>query len=139
MIKLQHAVFCGCRHPDIDDITTIAKQPLDANERDVLWAHGIIVGSTENFGYMSGQIKDFFERIYYPCLEKTEGLPLGLFIKAGLDGQGATTSIERIVTGLKWRLIQPPLIMKGDFCEEFEDKCNELGMAMAAGLEAGIY
>ena len=111
----------------------------DAGPDDVLWANGIILGTTENFGYMSGAIKDFFERIYYPCLEKTEGLPYSLFIRAGNDGAGARTSMERIIKGLAWKAVQEPLICSGDYREEFLASCEELGMTMAAGLEAGIF
>ena len=93
----------------------------------------------QNFGYMSGAIKDFFERIYYPCLDKTEGLPYALFIRAGNDGLGAKTSIERIIKGLAWRAVQEPLICSGDYQESFHGLCEELGMTMAAGLEAGIF
>ena len=88
---------------------------------------------------MSGAIKDFFERIYYPCLEQTQALPVAVYVKGGLDGQGARLSVEKILTGLRWRLIQPTLVLKGDFTEEFEDQCKNLGMTMAAGLDAGIY
>ena len=88
---------------------------------------------------MAGLIKDFFERIYYPCLEETQGLPFALYIKAGNDGEGARTSIERIVTGLKWRPVRPPLVLTGDFRPAFVEDCEELGLTMAAGLEAGIF
>ena len=88
---------------------------------------------------MSGAIKDFLERIYYPCLTETESKPVALYIKGGLDGQGAKTSVERILLGLKWKLIQPPLVLKGDFRDEFVSQCTELGTIMSAGLEAGIY
>ena len=86
---------------------------------------------------MSGQIKDFFERIYYPCLAQTEALPYGLFVKGGLDGQGGKSSVERIVTGLRWKAIGEAIVMRGDFRDEFIGQCEELGMLMAAGLDAG--
>ncbi len=136
---LTDAVENGARHEDIENIEIRVCPPLQAVADDVLWANGIILGTTENFGYMSGAMKDFFDRIYYPCLEKTQGLPYALFVKAGLDGQGAKTSIERIVTGLKWKQVQQTIICKGEFRSEFLQDCEELGMTMAAGLEAGIF
>lgn len=136
---LQQAVLRGCRSDCFSDMSTRCKEAWDTDAKDVLWCDGIIIGTTENFGYMSGAIKDFFERIYYPCLEMTEGKPAALYVKGGLDGQGARTSVERIVTGLKWKFIRPALILKGDFRPEFVQQCEELGMTMSAGLEAGIY
>jgi hypothetical protein len=88
---------------------------------------------------MSGLIKDFFERIYYPCLEKTQGLPYALYIRAGNDGAGTQQGVERIVTGLRWSAIQPCLVLQGDYRDSFESDCEELGMLMAAGLEAGVF
>ena len=133
------AVVSGASHEDILGVDLRVHNPFEAGAEDVLWADGIILGTTENFGYMSGAIKDFFERIYYPCLDKTEGLPYALFIRAGNDGLGARTSIERIINGLAWRAVQEPLICSGDYQEGFTELCEELGMTMAAGLEAGIF
>lgn len=137
--KLWQAVDAGARHPHLGGVETRPREPLDAGPDDVLWADGIVLGSTENFGAMSGLVKDFLERIYYPCLEKTEGLPAALYIKGGLDGQGAKTGIERIFTGLKWKLVRPTLVFKGDYRDQFRAQCEELGQLMAAGLDARIF
>lgn len=136
---LTDAVVAGAQHEDIEDVDVRLVPPLQANAENVLWAHGVILGTTENFGYMSGALKDFFDRIYYPCLEHTQGLPYALFIKGGNDGTGAKTSIERIVTGLSWRAVQEPLVFSGSYQEQWLEPCQELGMTMAAGLDAGIF
>ena len=133
------AVIKGASHTDINGIQVIFKQPLKAVPEEVFDADAVILGTTENFGYMSGAMKDFFDRIYYPCLEKTESLPYAVFIRAGNDGLGALSSMERIVKGLAWRQVQEPLICSGKWQASFEDQCEELGMTLAAGLEAGIF
>ena len=136
---LTDAVVEGAQDSEITNVETRIRPPLEATAEDVLWANGLILGTTENFGYMSGALKDFFERIYYPCLEQTEGLPYALFVKAGLDGEGAKTSVERIVKGLRWKQVQDTLICQGEFNSAFLRSGQELGMTMAAGLEAGIF
>ena len=133
------AVFEGASHADISGIEIRHTRPLETTPEDVLVADAIILGTTENFGYMSGAMKDFFDRIYYPCLEKTESLPYAMFIRAGNDGLGARSSIERIVKGLGWKAVQEPLICTGTWQNAFPDQCKELGMTVAAGLEAGIF
>ena len=136
---LTDAVISGAGHEDITNIKLRHMPALECTADDVLWADGVILGTTENFGYMSGGLKDFFDRIYYPCLEKTGALPYSLFIRAGNDGQGAKTSVERIVTGLRWKQVQETLICVGEFCDAYVNACEEFGMTMAAGLEIGIY
>jgi len=113
-------------------------RPLETGPEQVLAADGVILGTTENFGYMSGAMKDFFDRIYYPCLEETRGLPYAIFIRAGQDGLGAKSSIERIATGLGWRAVQEPLICKGPV-SQFRADCRQLGELMALGLEQEVF
>ena len=137
--KLTDAVARGAAAADSENLVTRTQSPFDTSPDDVRAASGIILGTTENFGYMSGAMKDFFDRIYYPCLKKTEALPYALFVRAGNDGSGAVSSIQRIVTGLKWKEVQPPLICCGAWQDEFEEQAEELGMTLAAGLDAGIF
>ena len=73
---LRDAVVRGAQSPDIEDVEVRALDPLEAGPDDVLAAQGIILGTTENLGYMSGALKDFFDRIYYPCLEQDAGASL---------------------------------------------------------------
>jgi NAD(P)H-dependent FMN reductase len=136
---LRDAVVRGARSPDITDVAVRALAPLEAGPEDVLEAQGILLGTTENLGYMSGALKDFFDRIYYPCLERTQGLPYALYIRAGHDGTGTRRAVTTIVTGLRWQMVQEPLVCRGDFRPEFIVQCEELGTLMAAGLEAGIF
>jgi len=129
----------GARSPDIEGVEVDARSPFDTTPEHVLGAGAIILGTTENLGYMSGALKDFFDRIYYPCLEETQGLAYALYIRAGHDGTGTRRAVQTIVTGLRWRAVQEPLTCRGAWNEGFVDQCRELGMAMAAGLEAGVF
>jgi flavorubredoxin len=136
--KLVEAALRGAQHEDIEGVTVRHVPPLQAVADDVLWADAIILGTTENFGYMSGALKDFFDRIYYPCLERTEAMPFATYIRAGLDGTGTRIAIGKITSGLKWKPVQESIILHGEYRDEFEDQCEQLGMLMAASLEAGI-
>jgi multimeric flavodoxin WrbA len=136
--RLRDAVVQGATNPEIAGIEQRVLTPFEAKPEDVLWADALILGTTENLGYMSGALKDFFDRVYYPCLELTQGKPYALYIRAGHDGTGTRRGVETIVTGLRWRAIREPLICRGDWREDFVGQCAELGTAVAASLEAGI-
>ncbi|WP_148862234.1 flavodoxin family protein [Marinobacter fonticola] len=136
--KLRLAIERGARNPDIEAVEVNVMAPLDAGPDDVLACDAIILGTTENLGYMSGALKDFFDRSYYPCLEKTQGLPFGFYIRAGHDGTGTHRAIESITTGLRWRLVCEPVLCRGDYRDVFEEQCEELGLYVAASLDAGL-
>jgi len=136
---LVNALLKGTQHPDIKGVTSHWLPPLEATPEDVLAADAIILGTTENLGYMSGALKDFFDRCYYPVLEKKQGLPCALYIRAGSDGTGTRRAIESIVTGLRWNWVQKPLTLKGEWQNNFLERVETLGLTLAAGLENGIF
>lgn len=110
-----------------------------ATLEDLLWAHGLLIGTPENFGYMSGLVKDFLDRTYYPAQGKVTGLPWALFVSADNDGSGATRALERIALGYGWNKVAEPLVCHGVPDADALKRCRELGQAMAAGLACGIY
>jgi len=138
-IALRDAVARGAASPDVSGIEVIAKTPFEAGPEDVLACDGIILGTTENLGYMSGALKDFFDRTYYGVIDEKQGLPLGVYIRAGLDGTGTRRAIESITGGLRWKLVQEPMILHGEWQGGFTQQVEDLGLAMAAGLEAGVF
>jgi multimeric flavodoxin WrbA len=136
--RLRDALVEGAHSCDASAVNVQCLSPFECGPTQVLAADGIILSTTENLGYMSGALKDFFDRIYYPTLELKQGLPYALQIRAGNDGRGTQRAVETIVTGLRWRAVQKALICRGDFQESFVGQCHELGAAMTAGLEAGM-
>jgi multimeric flavodoxin WrbA len=122
-----------------DEIALRALPALEAGVDDLLWAHGLLIGTPEHFGYMSGAVKDFMDRTFYPVEGKVEALPYAIFVSAGNDGTGAVSSIERIALGYKWKRIADPLIVRGEITAEARERCIDLGQTMAAGLAMGVF
>ena len=138
-LRLRDAVLAGATRPEIAEVEVRALTPFEASADSVLWSDAVILGTTENLGYMSGALKDFFDRSYYSCLDKTEGKPYALYIRGRHDGTGTRRGVETILTGLRWRAVQEPLLCKGPWQPAYVAQCEELGAAMAAGLAAGIF
>jgi multimeric flavodoxin WrbA len=137
--RLRDAVERGACELGAEGIGVRCLTPFEAGVPDVLAANAIILGTTENLGYMSGALKDFFDRTYYGVIEEKQGLPCALYIRAGLDGTGTRRAVESILTGLRWKLIAQPLTLKGEWRDSFADEAEELGQLVAAGLEAGVF
>jgi multimeric flavodoxin WrbA len=123
----------------------------DADAADMLMADGYIFACPENLAAMTGQMKEFFDRTYYPVLDRINGRPYATLICAGSDGTNVARQIKRIATG--WRLrevaaprivvtraqtpeaiLAPKVIAVADLAG-----CEEIGAALAAGMEAGIF
>jgi multimeric flavodoxin WrbA len=137
--RMAEAVVRGAQSLDIVGVDVRVRTALEADSDDLLWADAFILGTPENFGYMSGAAKYFLDRVYYDCEGKVDGKAFALFIRAGNDGAGAISSIRRILSGLKVREVQEALLLVGEFDEARLADCENLGLTMAAGLEAGIF
>jgi multimeric flavodoxin WrbA len=137
--RLKDAVLRGARHPDLTGVEVRCLHTSEAGPDDLRWADGVLLGTPENFGYMSGQLKDFFDRTYYEVEGELRPLPCAIFVSCGNDGRGAVREIRRIVKGYPFKEVQEPVIVRGEVTEEGLARCEELGMALAAGLDAGIF
>ncbi len=135
--RLAKAVCAGANQES--GTTTKLIQAFDASLSDLLETDGILIGTPENFGYMSGAMKDFFDRTYYPAQEHALNLPYGLFISAGNDGSGAVREIDRILVGYPMKKVAEPVIVRGEVSDTGLADCEELGLTLAAGLAFGIY
>jgi len=136
---LAQAALDGACDPEVEGVETRLKRAGSADADDLLWAHGILLGTPENFGYMSGGLKDFFDRTFYPVEGRIQPLPYAAFISAGNDGSGALRAIRRIVGGYPFVEVQPPVVVIGEITEEALARTRTLGLTLAAGLDAGVY
>jgi multimeric flavodoxin WrbA len=137
--QMADAVIRGARSPGIANVDVRIRTALDAMAEDLLWSDGFILGTPENFGYMSGAMKYFLDRSFYECVDRIDGRPYALFVRAGNDGTGAIGSLRRILKGLAVREVQDPVLIAGKFDAARLVECEELGMTLAAGLEAGVF
>jgi len=135
--KMARAVAAGAKA--IENTEVILKRAAEATLDDLLACHGLAIGTPENFGYMSGMIKDFFDRTYNEAQDKVFRKPYVIFISAGNDGSGALRAIERIVLGYKLKSVFSPVIAQGEITEEILEQCRELGGTLAGGCALGIY
>jgi len=135
--RMAQAVLAGAQCEELVD--TQIKTAFDADLNDLLWADGVMFGTPENFGYMSGALKDFFDRTYYPAEPHQINLPYTLFVSAGNDGSGAVREVERIASGYPMLKVAEPVIAVGELNEHHLQSCRELGHSLAAGLAMGIF
>ena len=136
--QLADAVLAGA----LEEGEAVEVRKLRAPEADLealLWCDGLLLGTPENFGALSGMLKDFLDRTYYPAQGKVEGLPWAMFVSAGNDGRGAVRQLERIAIGYGWRKVAEPLIARGELTGAHLAAAHELGQTLAAGLAFGIF
>ena len=135
---LCRALAAGFREYADEDLELNEVKALAATADQVLDCAGLILFCTENFGYMSGGMKDFFDRNFYALEDKCAGLPYLLCVRAGRDGTGAVRSVSAITQALGWRAANTPLVLKGDYRDDFEGLAREYAATFAAALSVTI-
>lgn len=132
-------------------VTLTIKRAGDASADDLFLADGYLFICPENLAALTGIMKDFFDRAYYPALGKIEGRPYATMVCAGSDGEGAARQIARIAKGWRLRAVAEPLIIRTNaqtpeaiaapklIPEADLAKCRDLGAAIAQGLAMGIF
>ncbi len=135
--RMLEAVLAGAHDDAIEGVEVVVSAALHTGPDDVRAADALILGTPENFGYMSGALKHFFDSVYHEVIEDTRGLPYALFVKAGNDGSGAVRAIEPLTTGLGWRQVLPPVVAVGELTAAHLSACTELGATVSAGLAYG--
>lgn len=109
-----------------------------AGLEDLFWCRALVVVTPENFGYMAGAVKDFFDRTYEPAQGRVNNLPYALIVRAGNDGTFAQSAVERIARGYAFKRVADPILWVGDSPAPLA-ACEELGQTLVAGLELGIF
>lgn len=122
-----------------------------AGPQDLLSADGFVFATPENLAAISGLMKDFFDRCYYPVLDRLQGRPYGMLVCAGSDGHNAVRQMERIAAGWRLRAVAAPLIVctqaqtperilaPKQIGEDDLARCVELGEALSTGLTLGVF
>jgi multimeric flavodoxin WrbA len=147
--QMAHAAARGAAREPAVTVTLATASETDADA--MLKADGYLFACPENLAAMSGQMKDFFDRTYYPVLDRIQGRPYATLICAGSDGTNAVRQIERIATGWRLKAIAEPIIvcthaqtpeaiLRPKIIDPTElARCEELGATIAAGLDLGIF
>ena len=135
--ELAEAALAGAR--TIEETETTLKRAFDTSADDLLAADAILFGTPENFGYMSGAMKDLFDRTFYTCENKVDGKPYAVFVCAGNDGTGAVINIDRICSGLKLKKVCEPVIARKVNTPALVEQARELGATLAAGIAFGVF
>ena len=133
------------------EVRVIRKRAEDSCAEDLLQSDGYLFVAPENLASLSGPMKDFFDRNYYPVLDRINGRPYALLVCAGSDGTGAERQMRRVCTGWRLREVAAAIIVNTD-AQTAEKilapktiaanplaRCAEVGAAMAAGMAAGVF
>lgn len=145
--RLTDAVVAGARDPEIEGVEVVVRPALEASADDVLGADGYLLGTSANFGYMSGALKHFFDSTFLQIggaldpsgapggsAGATARRPYGLYVHGRYDTTGAIRSVQSIVSALGWQQAYAVLDVLGDVADAHEEQAYELGATLAALL-----
>ena len=122
-----------------EEVAVNWRRAWDAGLADLTACDGLLLVAPENSGTLTGAMKDFLDRTYYPAQEQSVLLPYALVVSAGNDGRGAVAQAQRILSGYPMKPVAEPLVCRGEVTADHRQQSAEMGQALAAGLALGIY
>ncbi|MDO7867169.1 flavodoxin family protein [Nocardioides jiangxiensis] len=149
---LTDAVVAGAHDESIEGVEVVVRPALEANADDVLAADGYLLGTTANFGYMSGALKHFFDSTFLAIGGQlddsgstdvandsgtTARRPFGLYLHGHYDLTGAVRSVTSITGALGWRQGYEVLGVLGEVTDAHREAAYELGGTIAALVSDG--
>ncbi|QGG40896.1 flavodoxin family protein [Aeromicrobium yanjiei] len=145
LAQLTEAVVAGAHDDEVQGVDVVVRPALEARADDVLSADGYVLGTSANFGYMSGALKHFFDTIFLEVggalsddgsagPTGTGRKPYGLWVHGRYDTTGAVRSVQSIVQALPWAQSANVLEVMGDPGQDDLDRAYELGGTLAALL-----
>ena len=143
--SLTDAVLAGAGDEAIEGVEVVVRAALEATAEDVNGADGVLLGTTANFGYMSGALKHFFDSTFLDIggALGADGSgsavsggrkPYALWVHGRYDTAGAVRSVLAIVQALPWSQAAPALEVLGEVTDEHTAAAYELGATIAALL-----
>ncbi|WP_235739124.1 flavodoxin family protein [Nocardioides alcanivorans] len=150
--ELRDAVLEGAGHEDIPDVEVVVRPALEATADDVLAADGYLLGTSANFGYMSGALKHFFDSTFLAvggalddsggASDQPEGAtakrPWGWWVHGRYDTTGAVRSVQSIVGALGWRQVHAGVDVLGEVTPAHLDAARDLGATVAATISPSL-
>jgi multimeric flavodoxin WrbA len=152
---LTERVLAGTHDESIEGVEVVERRALDfatgdADHGDLLDADGYVLGTTANFGSMSGALKHVFDSTFLQiggALDpsgaageseggQTRGRPFGLYVHGRYDTTGAVRSVLSITGALGWRQGYDVLEAMGDLDDADLEAAYDLGGTIAALLTA---
>lgn len=155
MRALTESVVAGAHDDAIENVHVTVVAALEATAEQVLASDGILLGTTANFGYMSGALKHFFDSTFLRiggalgsdgtgddsrsssgAGERTAPIPYGIYVHGRYDTTGAIRSVTSITGALPWRQAAETLDVLGDVDDDALSRAYELGGTLAALIDA---
>ncbi|TXS95678.1 flavodoxin [Parahaliea maris] len=139
--RLARALWRGACAEAVGDsnLVVVLRRACDSGSAELLEASALVLVGAENSGALSGGIKDYLDRVFYPLIAHSRVLPYGLVLSAGNDGRNALRQARRILSGIPFTEATEPLICRGPVTGEHLGECEALGEALVAGLAMGIF
>lgn len=152
MQDLTSRVIAGANDDAIEPVEVVVIPALDfatgeADHEDLVTADGYLLGTSANFGYMSGALKHVFDSTFLAiggALEAdgsagtshsaTAGRPFGLYVHGRYDVTGAVRSVLAVTGALGWKQGYGTLEVLGEPTRAQHEDAYTLGGTIAALL-----